>query len=67
MEKIVVLSSQTKVDNTLIKCLKMLFPECEIEVQPQKPKVPRGRAAIAETYGKNIPEAKNRETFMSTI
>jgi len=45
----------------------MLFPECEIEVQPQKPKVPRGRAAIAETYGKNIPEGKNRETFMSTI
>ena len=33
MEKIVVLTSGSNKDNKLIKCLKMLFPECEIDVQ----------------------------------
>lgn len=33
MEKIVVLTGGSENDSKLIECLKMLFPECEIDVQ----------------------------------
>ena len=33
MEKIVILNSQSGGEPTLIECLNILFPECEIEVQ----------------------------------
>ena len=33
MERIVVLTSGSTQDNRLIECLKMLFPECEIDIQ----------------------------------
>ena len=36
MEKIVVLACGSEYDKNLISCLKMLFPECEIEVHPKK-------------------------------
>ena len=32
MDKIVVLSGNTERDDNLVRCLKMLFPECEIEI-----------------------------------
>ena len=33
MERIVVLTSGSDQDNKLVECLKMLFPECEIDIQ----------------------------------
>lgn len=33
MERIVVLTGGSENDGKLIECLKMLFPECEIEIQ----------------------------------
>ena len=39
MEKIVVLTGDPKTDNNLAKCLKMLFPECEIEVRSKQPEL----------------------------
>ena len=39
MEKIVVLTGETEHDETLIKCLRMLFPECEIEIQSKQPDI----------------------------
>lgn len=37
MERIVVLTGGSENDNKLIECLKMLFPECEIDVQQRMP------------------------------
>ena len=37
MEKIVVLAGNTDQDSKLIKCLKMLFPECEIDIRERMP------------------------------
>ena len=37
MEKIVVLTGGPEHDNKLIKCLKTLFPECEIDVRERMP------------------------------
>lgn len=33
MEKIVIMSGRTDQDSNLIECLRVLFPECEIDVQ----------------------------------
>ena len=33
MEKIVVLTNGLDQDNKLIECLKIIFPECEIDIQ----------------------------------
>ena len=49
MEKIVLLSSQTEKDRTLVKCLEMLFPECEIVVNPQSPQ--NGEYSHVSTIG----------------
>jgi hypothetical protein len=38
MEKIVVMSGGTDQDSNLIECLKVLFPECEIDIQNRTPK-----------------------------
>ena len=35
MEKIVILNSPCERDSILIACLRILFPECEIEVRSQ--------------------------------
>ena len=32
MEKIVVMTGESERDDNLIKCLEVLFPECEIEI-----------------------------------
>lgn len=37
MEKIVVLTSGADQDTKLIECLKMLFPECQIDIQQRMP------------------------------
>jgi hypothetical protein len=37
MEKIVVLTAGSENDSKLIKCLKTLFPECEIDIQQRIP------------------------------
>jgi hypothetical protein len=37
MEKIVVLSGGPENDTKLVKCLKTLFPECEIDIQQRMP------------------------------
>ena len=37
MEKIIVLSGGSDRDSKLIKCLKTLFPECEIDIQQRMP------------------------------
>ena len=37
MEKIVVLSGGPENDRKLVKCLKTLFPECEIDIQQRVP------------------------------
>ncbi len=37
MEKIVVLTGGAENDSKLIKCLKTLFPECEIDIQQRAP------------------------------
>ena len=36
MEKIVVLTGEADKDDNLINCLKMLFPECNIEVHSKE-------------------------------
>lgn len=37
MEKIVVLTGDANKDDNLINCLKMLFPECDIEIHSKHP------------------------------
>ena len=37
MERIVVLTGDSDRDDNLIRCLKMLFPECNIEVHSNQP------------------------------
>jgi hypothetical protein len=37
MEKIVVMSGGTEQDSNLIECLRVLFPECEIDIQNREP------------------------------
>lgn len=37
MEKIVILTVSPEHDSKLIKCLKMLFPECEIDIRERMP------------------------------
>ncbi|MGD9161845.1 MAG: hypothetical protein PVG39_25770 [Desulfobacteraceae bacterium] len=37
MEKIVILTSGPDHDSKLIKCLKALFPECEIDIRERMP------------------------------
>jgi len=39
MEKIVILTDHSEDDNNLIKCLNMLFPECEIEIHTSQAEV----------------------------
>jgi hypothetical protein len=36
MDKIVLLTDRPEECETLISCLKILFPECEIQVQPKQ-------------------------------
>jgi hypothetical protein len=38
MEKIVVMSGGTDHDSNLIECLRVLFPECEIDIQNRMPR-----------------------------
>ncbi|MGB2930263.1 MAG: hypothetical protein WBB70_15275 [Desulfobacterales bacterium] len=36
MDKVVLLTNRPEECETLIACLKILFPECEIQVQPKQ-------------------------------
>jgi hypothetical protein len=38
MEKIIMVSSDTEVNNKLLRCLELLFPECVIESLPKSKK-----------------------------
>ena len=47
MDKVVLLTDRPEECETLISCLKMLFPECEVQVQPkQTVKSPRTSLAL---------------------
>lgn len=47
MEKIVVLTDNAEKDNNLVKCLGMIFPECEIEVRSKQREI-KGDPVINE-------------------
>jgi len=36
MHKVVLLTDRPEESETLISCLKILFPECEVQVQPKQ-------------------------------
>jgi len=49
MEKIVILTGNIETDDYFIKCLKMLFPECEIDVRQKKAKDMKGQPSSIKT------------------
>jgi len=51
MEKIVILNASSKGHEMLISCLRILFPECQIQIQPKG----------AESLG-NIQNTQGRAT-----
>lgn len=64
MEKIVLLTSDSDRDNNLIKCLKALFPECEIDIQSKEGKSAVSVNAIPETTGSSGME-ENPDKYLS--
>lgn len=49
IKKIVILGGSDKGNSMLIECLKILFPECDIQVQP-KSNVNAGRAQTSSIH-----------------
>ena len=48
MDKIVLLTDRPQEYESLKSCLKILFPECEIQVQPKNPMVLQGASLALE-------------------
>lgn len=48
MDKIVLLTDRPQEYESLISCLKILFPECEIQVQPKQAKELQGASLALE-------------------
>ena len=59
MKKIVILTESSEQPDTLIKCLSVLFPECEIQVRSR-------HAANSEEVGFDFPQG-NAVTLKKTV
>jgi hypothetical protein len=57
MEKIVVLSNSG--DDNLVNCLRMLFPDCIVEVHEKKPKIKKENFLPVYTEGYRIDRRVN--------
>ena len=53
MDKIVFITEETNTNENLLKCLNLLFPECEIQVQQKKP---------LGTHDSHDIQTRNKET-----
>ena len=67
MEKIVLLSNQTKSNSNLIKCLEKLFPECQIEVHSKEQGIQDNQTAIIDTPCDDVLEDKKLDKLMSFL
>lgn len=67
MEKIILLSGQVKGNNTLIRCLEKLFPECEIEVHSEDHKAVEIHRSVPDTSVKSLSEERDLEKLMSFL
>ncbi len=65
MEKIVVLTGNLDNDSKLIECLKVLFPECEIDVQERKGN--NGPADIIFKHDDNLELSEDIEKYLSFL
>ena len=66
MEKIVIMSGGTDKDSTLVKCLKKLFPECEIDIRPRMPKDDSSPDPVSDEK-KESELNKNIEKYLSFL
>jgi len=48
MNKVVLLTDRPEECETLISCLKILFPECEVQVQPKQAAKFQGTSLVLE-------------------
>jgi len=54
MDKIVVRTGGSEHDKNLINCLKMLFPECEIEIQQRRPQDHASQRPVTKEADENL-------------
>ena len=66
MEKIVVLTGDSSKDDNLINCLKMLFPECDIEIHSRQPKTNSSDFLPADHLDEDLLDDKLNK-FMSFL
>lgn len=55
MHKIIFITDKSERDRELVRCLNMLFPECDIEIRPKKPEGKFRSKKNEGKKGKTIP------------